>query len=249
MCTTDDDCMVQSSFCNTTSWKCECAGGKTASSNNDQCLDLVYTFGSPCSEDSQCILGLRGAYGKVRCFAFSCTCADHRSFLNDTCLPEKGSETLGDPCQSDNDCPSRHSSCQQGVCACKDGMVPDPDDRHCLAGVPEINSTCTESIQCEQSFNNSICLRGSCACRLGYHYNSTSCIQIQKLGDGCRLTSECLVPSYIEPGKRRACLNKVCSCAVGFKRVKKDDSCVAGASQLTVSILLLASAIFGKMLY
>ncbi|KAJ9600235.1 hypothetical protein L9F63_009460, partial [Diploptera punctata] len=103
---------------------CECLDGYVVGSK--KCLPLSSALGSACDEDVQC-----SRMGELAiCDNYECYCRSGSTSVSGKCQDKK---LIGQKCNTSDDCKHiKKSVCEDNICVCDEGHVPNSDARLCL---------------------------------------------------------------------------------------------------------------------
>ncbi|CRK92356.1 CLUMA_CG005932, isoform A [Clunio marinus] len=130
-------------------------------------------------------------------------------------------------CRVTADCPL-NAICEprsgwDGQCVCRDGyfMKPSGKTRHCIQ-IADYGELCYMDQQCEFRLGlYAECRNGQCACKSNAHYivNENACFKSSKIGDYCRLTSNCAVDLT-------TCVKGECRCPLNYHSNWEKNRCL-----------------------
>ncbi|XP_017794137.1 PREDICTED: prion-like-(Q/N-rich) domain-bearing protein 25 [Habropoda laboriosa] len=232
-CKHDQDCQLNNSFCNTTISQCDCKKDYILSTSKKVCLKKAETLDFPCVEDKQCFTFL----SNTTCQDGLCSCMFGHHYVKNACFK---TIDMGKSCNRSEECAHVIGAVctDRDVCNCAAGTVINEDKKRCLPVAREILENCTENVQCNETFSNSLCIERSCQCRDQYHFEPimNRCFMNYRLGENCGNTYDC---HQIEDGnvtqKALRCAENKCICAENHEI--ENDRCVMNAgSRFLVSL-------------
>ncbi|XP_037893024.1 prion-like-(Q/N-rich) domain-bearing protein 25 [Glossina fuscipes] len=197
-----DDC--ESEF-DPTAKKCICPKNHFYEKSLRECRKPIQIHLS-CSSDSQC-----SPFGDAYChleIPRRCTCEEYAEYnaLLQMCI-YKG--TVNVKCNTDDDCPTKHSFCSNNLCKCRQYYI--ENGHECSAGVGAVcaknddcftqNSECTSSHSSDYEQKNKIC-----QCRKGFvHFRDECLSEAEDIEAECVDSEQCKLLGA-------SCNNGRCSC-------------------------------------
>ncbi|KAL7295639.1 hypothetical protein TKK_0011001 [Trichogramma kaykai] len=212
-CVTKDECVVPGGhIVPECEGRCKCPKGSHISEDGDFCIDDNFKLGHYCVKDEHCA----GKNDSV-CEKNKCVCKKNFFEFNGNCL-----RGLSADCSKDNECKLVNSVCQNNNCQCADNCIPAKNNLACLMK-KKINQECSKDEQCNAQTDHSHCHReekaktGICKCLESFYYKNGRCFKIKKLGEKCKLRSECVTKT-----EAAVCMNGVCRCDFNARQVGED---------------------------
>ncbi|XP_012141326.2 uncharacterized protein LOC100875601 [Megachile rotundata] len=240
-CKVQHDCAWNNSFCNTTASRCECLKGYILSSSKKSCLQKAKAIDYPCIDNTQCLSFSQN----TTCQSGQCTCLVGYHFTENACYKTIDLEAA---CTVDEECAHVEGAvCNEDkICNCPAATVLSESKEKCLPVAREIFQNCTEHVQCNETFVDSLCVDGKCRCREKFHFEVgvQQCYVDKGLDEVCGNTYECYQANESENATKAVrCSHNICTCAENFSR--EGDKCVSEGTPTMESpaLLLLAAAI------
>ncbi|XP_030751854.1 uncharacterized protein LOC115879277 [Sitophilus oryzae] len=118
------------------------------------------------------------------------------------------------PCETDEDCGTIDTECNNNVCTCKPNFAVWFDS--CVA-LPQPRITCHKKHDCHRSLGvKSMCTKkNQCACKPFHHLHQGQCVKNRDLHDTCDHDHQCYCGEDCQ--EKIACIHKNCSCKAGHK--------------------------------
>lgn len=156
----------------------------------------------------------------------------------EVCLGEK---SLGELCNTDDDCPVEHSVCYSGYtdgrpsdCRCVGGYGEDPTWTRCLRFAREVGDPCENDYQCYAYlgyWDKAVCVNNFCVCATPFipNVNRDECVEPTRIGESCSREDECVGT----PWHSSTCdASGSCSCRSGFVPSANQTDCLPLAKSL-----------------
>ena len=212
-CNQDNDCQIGGAAC--TSEVCACHAGYW---QNSTITCVKNRIGDKCSSDSNCAL-----IENSRCSSGECVCD---TFYESHNFQQECKELpmYKYPCDVNDDCAKfDHAVCEENICHCLPGFVPDVKDNTCEQFVVGVTA-CTDSSMCQIYVGRTMCFRSLCVCQEGHapDVNKTACEQRNILVNyetvGCVSDSQC---SQINVNT--VCVDQSCQTKPGYQQNIDED--------------------------
>ncbi|XP_044252300.1 tenascin-like [Tribolium madens] len=153
-------------------------------------------------------------------------------------LTVSGSALHG-PCETNENCGTLDTFCQNGTCVCRDNFR--VFDDHCVQiATPAI--PCAHKTVCKTSLGpKGICVDKHCACRSFHHFFNKQCVKSKGLDEECDSDHQCYCGE--DCNDKIGCVNRICTCKTGFKikgrRCIPDPNFVHEKSTASTKIVLI----------
>ncbi|XP_021952825.1 protein draper [Folsomia candida] len=141
------------------------------------------------------------------------------------------SENIGDPCESEFDCPSNSICGENNQCQCVETTFPSPDLTRCLLYATKVGDPCQIRQQCVTISNNPAAFQcddetASCACSSGFIASTTfeRCLPTrQNLTEECTDDKQCLTGNSFCVRESHS-ETATCKCGKDFVEIFSRDS-------------------------
>ncbi|XP_011156737.1 prion-like-(Q/N-rich) domain-bearing protein 25 isoform X2 [Solenopsis invicta] len=238
-CRLNQDCNFPGGICNDTIRQCVCSKNYVPADNGRGCVLKADSIEASCTDENQCLAFL----ANTTCENNKCVCKSDYYYVDKACWKMV---EYDEPCTKNEECSHIEGSiCTDDMtCRCAAEMVLNTNNTKCLPAAKEMQDECTESIQCEATFEFSICVDEKCQCDQNFHYERelTRCFFNKAIGDECANDYECYQAEDYEndpPIKSMICNSNICTCADNY--TFSENKCVnAGSSVAVISSLILS---------
>lgn len=237
ICKLDQDCKLNNTFCNTTITKCECKKDYVLWNAKKMCIKKEEALDFPCVADKDCSAFL----SNMTCQNSVCACRSGYHHVQNACYK---TIDIGERCNRTEECAHvKGAICtDRDVCSCAEFTVISEDRKRCLPVAQRMQAECVEDAQCDQTFQNALCIDRTCQCRYQYHYvpEVYRCFVDRKLGEDCATTYECYQPEQSMEDrnvteKALKCVGNVCVCGNNYQW--EEGRCVNEGSSISAAIL------------